>query len=223
MATPHICTNCHTVGTGKRLIRGSFALEILLWCFFGVGIVYTLWRKSTVITVCAACWHATLIPLTSPRGQQLTTGVTTAALIALALLTTAPAFAIERCTRALIGNGPELGPTVCTEVEDSQRGTTVAVREAHEIRLPGRDTSAATPQESPPPVGGIVAVGQGGPGAQDPRTYCGENSGCQQWYVDHAYVAQNGDVRLKQPWLYRAARKGYDTRHVPNVVLHPAR
>jgi len=133
MATPQICTNCHTVGTGQRIIRGSFAIEILLWCFFGVGILYTLWRKSTVIIVCAACWHATLIPLTSPRGQALCTSLRAALVLCLALLSAAPfAQALQECTRPLLGDGPDLGPVVCTEVT-SDRGTTLAVTEVPAI------------------------------------------------------------------------------------------
>jgi hypothetical protein len=62
-----------------------------------------------------------------------------------------------------------------------------------------------------------------GTAAGDPRRYCGDDTACQQWYIDHAYVAQNGDVRLKQPWLHRHGWRHRISPSVPNVVLHPAR
>lgn len=46
-----------------------------------------------------------------------------------------PAHALEHCTRALLGDGPELAPMVCTEVT-SDRGTIMAERPASAIRSP---------------------------------------------------------------------------------------
>lgn len=47
----------------------------------------------------------------------------------LALLSTAPALAVQQCTRSLIGAGPELGSVVCQDVT-SDRGQTLAVHDA---------------------------------------------------------------------------------------------
>lgn len=71
MAKPKICTQCHTIGTGKSVMRGSIGMEIVLWCFFGVGIFYSVWRHTTRQTVCAACRQPTLIPVQSPQGHRL--------------------------------------------------------------------------------------------------------------------------------------------------------
>lgn len=58
---------------------------------------------------------------------------TLAAVLAAAWLSTAPALALERCTRPLIGSGPELGPMVCTEVQPSERGKVLGTQEVPAI------------------------------------------------------------------------------------------
>jgi hypothetical protein len=60
-----------------------------------------------------------------------------------------------------------------------------------------------------PPVGSIITMDQAGfsrrgTAAGDPRRFCGEDTACQQWYIDHTYIAQDGAVRLKTP--YRSHR-----------------
>lgn len=154
---------------------------------------------------------------------------TLAAVLALAMLSTAPAVALERCTRAPLGPGPELGPLVCEQVT-SDRGTTIAVRQPHEVRQSAPKSPESVPDEQPtaPPVGSMTRIdptgfSRRGAEAGDPRRYCGDNQACQQWYVDNAYIAQNGEVRMKQPWLHDAVKRGDNTRYHPNIVLHPAR
>lgn len=67
-----ICTNCGFRARGKMHTRGSFAIEVVLWLAFIIpGLIYSLWRLSTRKEVCASCGQATVIPLASPRGQQL--------------------------------------------------------------------------------------------------------------------------------------------------------
>lgn len=53
----------------------------------------------------------------------------------LLLLPFRPAHALEHCTRALLGTGPELAPMVCTEVV-SERGAVVAERPPSALRSP---------------------------------------------------------------------------------------
>lgn len=127
----------------------------------------------------------------------------------LFLLPLTPAHALEHCTRALLGAGPALGPVVCTEVQ-SDRGTIIAVRQAQDIRAARTEASQA-PTEPPmvPPVGSIITMdptgfSRRGTEAGDPRRFCGDNTACQQWYIDYTYIAQDGAVRLKTP--YRSHR-----------------
>jgi hypothetical protein len=66
-----ICSQCGQVGKEKLHIKGSFALEILLWLFFIVpGLIYSLWRMSTKRKACPSC-SGNMIPLNSPVGQRL--------------------------------------------------------------------------------------------------------------------------------------------------------
>jgi len=66
-----ICTLCGHVGMPKKLTKGSFAVELLLWLFFGIGILYSIWRLSTREMVCASCSRIQIIPVDSPRGKEL--------------------------------------------------------------------------------------------------------------------------------------------------------
>ena len=66
-----ICTNCYTIGQSKRHYKGSFFIELILFlCFIINGIIYGIWRTSGG-RVCPACGHETMIPVNTPRGQQL--------------------------------------------------------------------------------------------------------------------------------------------------------
>lgn len=81
-----ICTACGTVGSAKSVVKGSFFGELLLWVvclflmiFFTPFILlfplgYSLWRLVAREKVCGACGNAPLIPVDSPRGQELLKG-----------------------------------------------------------------------------------------------------------------------------------------------------
>lgn len=71
MAEQKLCTVCGAVGTTKRNMKGSLLTELLLWCFFLLpGLVYSIWRHSTVTQVCRNCGSPAVIPLGSPVAQQ---------------------------------------------------------------------------------------------------------------------------------------------------------
>lgn len=67
MAQDLYCKTCGSVGRPKRVTRGSFGLEVVLWlCFLIPGILYSLWRLTTKHEACRTCGADTLIPLNSP-------------------------------------------------------------------------------------------------------------------------------------------------------------
>jgi len=67
-----LCTTCGTVGPTRRMMKGSLVTEFGLWCFFLVpGLLYTIWRHSSVYYGCAKCGAATVIPLDSPVAKKL--------------------------------------------------------------------------------------------------------------------------------------------------------
>lgn len=72
MAEQKLCTVCGTVGNTKRDMKGSILTEFLLWCFFLLpGLIYSIWRHSTVAQVCRNCGSPAVIPLGSPVAQQV--------------------------------------------------------------------------------------------------------------------------------------------------------
>jgi len=67
-----ICTTCGFVGKPKKDTKGSFFTELILWfCFLLPGVIYSLWRIITRKYVCSKCYMATIIPLDTPKGQEL--------------------------------------------------------------------------------------------------------------------------------------------------------
>jgi hypothetical protein len=72
VAQNRICSACGTAGDEKTVTRGSFLIELFLWCFFLVpGVIYSIWRSSSRLKVCRACGNAQLVPLDSPVGREL--------------------------------------------------------------------------------------------------------------------------------------------------------
>ena len=67
-----ICSTCGTSGVPKKRVGGSYAVELVLWLFWLLpGLIYTIWRLSTKEEVCQTCGANTLVPLSSPVGQEL--------------------------------------------------------------------------------------------------------------------------------------------------------
>lgn len=58
------CALCGYVGPAKRVTKGSFLIELLLWFFFIIpGLIYSIWRLSNKVKICPKCKHETLIPV----------------------------------------------------------------------------------------------------------------------------------------------------------------
>ena len=50
------CPNCKFEGKGKRITKGYFAVELLLYfAFILPGIAYTLWRLTNKKDICPQC------------------------------------------------------------------------------------------------------------------------------------------------------------------------
>ena len=70
MATPLYCTNCGTVAPPKKVTRGSFLIEVMLWlCFLLPGLIYSIWRLTSRALVCPKCGAPNMIPVDSPRAK----------------------------------------------------------------------------------------------------------------------------------------------------------
>ncbi len=71
MTQPVLCTACGSIGYTKRRMKGSILTEFILWCFFLIpGLIYSIWRHSTVAQVCPSCGSSAVIPTDSPVAQQ---------------------------------------------------------------------------------------------------------------------------------------------------------
>lgn len=72
MAKELVCTQCGTVGYGKTLTKGSIIIELILWlCFLVPGLIYSIWRMTSRVTVCKVCEAQSLIPSDSPAGKKV--------------------------------------------------------------------------------------------------------------------------------------------------------
>lgn len=61
------CKACGFVGRRKKITRGSFFIEAILWlCFLVPGMIYTVWRLTTKQLVCSHCGSSDIIPTDSP-------------------------------------------------------------------------------------------------------------------------------------------------------------
>jgi hypothetical protein len=67
-----ICTQCLTTGQRIKVYPGSGWITLFLFAL-GVlpGLIYSTWRMSAVKKVCPCCGNTTMIPISSPNGQQL--------------------------------------------------------------------------------------------------------------------------------------------------------
>lgn len=68
----YVCLNCGSVDKSKTKVKGSIGIEIVLWIFFIVpGIIYSIWRWSSVYKVCRVCGNANIVPMDSPKGREM--------------------------------------------------------------------------------------------------------------------------------------------------------
>lgn len=65
MMKPVECKLCGFKGKPKVKTRGSVAIELVLWCCLLIpGLVYSLWRVTSRVKICAHCKKDThLIPI----------------------------------------------------------------------------------------------------------------------------------------------------------------
>ncbi|SDB03346.1 hypothetical protein SAMN05660653_00146 [Desulfonatronum thiosulfatophilum] len=72
MANELLCTNCGAKGKPKKIAKGSFVLEVVLWLLLIVpGIIYSFWRLTSKQKVCPICKAPNMIPLSSPMAQKI--------------------------------------------------------------------------------------------------------------------------------------------------------
>jgi hypothetical protein len=67
-----MCLQCGSIGDTKRFMKGSILTELILWLFLLLpGLIYSIWRHSTVAQVCSKCESPNVIPLDSPVARNL--------------------------------------------------------------------------------------------------------------------------------------------------------
>jgi hypothetical protein len=67
-----LCTKCGYIGNDKRITKGSFLLELLLWLAALLpGLVYSIWRFTSRYKACPECLTPNMIPTSSPIAQKL--------------------------------------------------------------------------------------------------------------------------------------------------------
>jgi len=68
------CNECGYTGTTVKSMRGSLAVEFVLWLFFAIpGLIYSLWRRSTRKQACSNCKSRSVIPASSPKAKAAVT------------------------------------------------------------------------------------------------------------------------------------------------------
>lgn len=64
-----ICPVCGYEGRGKKQLRGSRNVEILIWTtLFVPGPLYSIWRRSAVPELCPNCGRGRMVSLRSDAG-----------------------------------------------------------------------------------------------------------------------------------------------------------
>ena len=67
-----VCPNCGYRGPGRRITKGYFAVEVMLWLLLLVpGMIYSVWRQASIYQGCPRCGAGNLVPSDSPRGVKL--------------------------------------------------------------------------------------------------------------------------------------------------------
>lgn len=65
------CPTCGSVGAPTTRTKGSFLIEVLLWCCFIIpGVIYSLWRVTSREKACPACGASGMIPVDSPKAKE---------------------------------------------------------------------------------------------------------------------------------------------------------
>lgn len=72
MGKEMLCTVCGYSGPAKKILKGSFWIEIILWLTFIVpGLIYSIWRLGNQVHECPKCKSQSMIPVDSPKAQEM--------------------------------------------------------------------------------------------------------------------------------------------------------
>ena len=67
-----VCPACGYQGESVRFSRGSYVLEIFLWCLLFVpGVIYTTWRAFNEYQACPVCRSKAMTPQKSSLGKKI--------------------------------------------------------------------------------------------------------------------------------------------------------
>lgn len=67
-----VCTVCGHAGKPKRITKGSFLIELVLWCFFIIpGLIYSIWRMNSRHDACSQCGSTAIVPTSTPIGARI--------------------------------------------------------------------------------------------------------------------------------------------------------
>ena len=67
-----ICPSCGSRVDPTTRTKGSTWIELVLWlCLILPGLIYSIWRLTSRDKVCPTCSAPGLVPVQTPRGQQL--------------------------------------------------------------------------------------------------------------------------------------------------------
>lgn len=67
-----VCTQCGYVGDAKTKNKGSGLIELILWlCMILPGVIYSVWRRSSLENFCPMCKGKTLIPIDAPKARKV--------------------------------------------------------------------------------------------------------------------------------------------------------
>ncbi|PIS09698.1 hypothetical protein COT75_00685 [Candidatus Beckwithbacteria bacterium CG10_big_fil_rev_8_21_14_0_10_34_10] len=68
----YVCRNCGYIGVPKKVTPGSIIIELGLWIIMILpGVIYSIWRSANKKTVCKQCKSEDIIPINTPKGQEL--------------------------------------------------------------------------------------------------------------------------------------------------------
>jgi hypothetical protein len=72
MGANYICTTCGIIGQPKKIIPGSFWMELGLWILVCVpGLIYSIWRLTSGYKACPECeTRASMLSLYTPAGEM---------------------------------------------------------------------------------------------------------------------------------------------------------
>ncbi len=67
------CKDCGFVGEVVTMKRGSGRIELVLWLLtcFGLGLIYSVYRRNPPLGSCANCCSRNIIPADSPIARSL--------------------------------------------------------------------------------------------------------------------------------------------------------